>query len=101
MVISKPSVDPIHVMPSKPSIAVLGGGISGLSAAHYLLRNSIKSKVNISKVYLLEEQPRVGGWLQSKQIPEQDGYFELGPRTISTASYAGTNAIAMVQNHLV
>ena len=79
------------------SVAVLGGGISGLTSAYYLLTNAAKHGVSISKLYLIESKPRFGGWLQSVSFgPHHDDIFELGPRTISTNSYAGTNLIALV-----
>lgn len=79
------------------SVAILGGGISGLTTAHYLLSNAAKHSVSISKCYILERQSRFGGWLHSRSFgPNADDIFELGPRTISTNSYAGTNVIALV-----
>lgn len=81
------------------SVAILGGGISGLSTAHYLLSNAAKHSVSISKCYILESQSRFGGWLHSRSFgPNADDIFELGPRTISINSYAGTNVIALVLN---
>lgn len=79
------------------SVAILGGGISGLSSAYYLLDSAAKRGISLAKVYLLESQPRFGGYLQTASYgPNVDQHFELGPRTISTNSYAGTNAIALV-----
>ena len=83
------------------SIAILGGGISGLSAAYYLLEKSIQNSVRIGKIYLFEQQSRVGGWLRSKPIhqnADDDEHFELGPRTISLSSYAGINCLSLVSN---
>lgn len=82
---------------SNRSVAILGGGISGLSVAHYLLKNANKSGINITKLFLIEEQASFGGYLQTARIGNSNDYYELGPRTISTNSYAGTNAIALVR----
>lgn len=82
-------------MTSSKSVAIIGGGISGLSAAYYLLENSLKHGINIGKIYLFEKQYRFGGWLKTLQFDQND-YFELGPRTISLNSYAGNNALLLV-----
>ncbi len=60
-------------------IAVLGGGITGLSAAHYLARGSDKVKVTV-----YEAADRLGGWVHSKYVDVGDGkiLFEMGPRTL-------------------
>jgi oxygen-dependent protoporphyrinogen oxidase len=44
-----------------PSVAIVGGGISGLSTAYYL------SKAGISST-LIESRPRLGGVIQTEQI---------------------------------
>lgn len=87
---------------SGKSVAILGGGISGLSAAHYLLKSCRQNGVSLSKVYLIESKPRFGGWLQTVRNedpanPNNNSYFELGPRTISLNSYAGSNALVLVR----
>ena len=82
------------------SIAIIGSGISGLSAAYYLLQKSIQNGQKIGKIYLIEQQSRVGGWLHSKSIDNGQDYFELGPRTISLNSYAGINCLSLVSKIL-
>jgi len=53
---------------------ILGGGISGLSAAWFLSRKHPNAKIT-----LLEKENRLGGWIQTTR---QNGYlFEKGPRT--------------------
>ncbi|HXI44428.1 MAG TPA: protoporphyrinogen oxidase [Bryobacteraceae bacterium] len=52
------------------SVAIVGGGISGLSAAYYL------SKAGISST-LIEARPRLGGVIQTERI--QDCVVEAGP----------------------
>src|SRR5258706_3031337 len=52
------------------SVAIIGGGISGLSAAYYL------SKAGISST-LIEARPRLGGVIQTERI--QDCVVEAGP----------------------
>jgi oxygen-dependent protoporphyrinogen oxidase len=58
-------------------VAILGGGISGLSAAWYLLK-----KEPTAQIALFESSHRLGGWIESKT---HSGFlFERGPRTFQT-----------------
>lgn len=71
-------------------IAILGGGISGLSAAYYL-KKKWGSEVKVS---LFESQSRVGGWIQTV---EKDGYlFELGPHSLRVSEDDAT--IELIKN---
>jgi len=72
------------VMPTPTHIAILGGGLTGLSSAFHLSRRFPKSLVT-----LVEKQPRLGGWIRSERIrvPSHDGteilvLLEGGPRTL-------------------
>jgi oxygen-dependent protoporphyrinogen oxidase len=58
---------------------VLGGGITGLSAAHYLTKLLPHAKVTI-----YESTDRLGGWLRSDPVEVEGGevYFEQGPRSL-------------------
>src|SRR5258705_13696201 len=59
------------------SVAIIGGGITGLTAAFYLKRKGIP-------VTAYEASSRVGGVIQSLR---QDGYLaEAGPNTILETS---------------
>ena len=56
------------------NILILGGGISGLSAAWHL-----RKKFPGAKITLLEKTNRLGGWIDTE---ERGGFlFEKGPRT--------------------
>lgn len=58
------------------SIAILGGGISGLTCAYYL-KKKYGSAIELT---LFEKEKRLGGLIQTKKI---DGFlFEGGPRSI-------------------
>jgi len=58
-------------------VAILGAGISGLSAAHFL--KTLRPDV---ECVLFEKEERVGGVIQSSR---EDGiFFEHGPRTFAT-----------------
>ncbi|XP_041259936.1 protoporphyrinogen oxidase isoform X2 [Onychostruthus taczanowskii] len=73
-----------------PTVAVVGGGISGLAACYHLLRAP-----RPPKVVLLEASGRFGGWLQSTRTPE-GAVFEHGPRGVRPAGPAGAETLHMV-----
>ncbi len=62
----------------KKRIAILGGGISGLSAAWYLSQGGFQNQCT-----LIEKQDRAGGWMGSSI----DAFFsvEKGPRIFKTS----------------
>ncbi|CAG8624720.1 12414_t:CDS:2 [Racocetra fulgida] len=60
------------------NFVILGGGISGLTAAWYLARNAPSS----IKITLLEASDRFGGWIRSTRVGEERILFEQGPRTL-------------------
>lgn len=64
---------------SNKLITILGGGISGLSAA-YFLKDSLPKDYQI---LLIEKKDTFGGWIQTQTI--NNFLFELGPRSIRTA----------------
>ncbi|KAH8105791.1 Protoporphyrinogen oxidase [Phellopilus nigrolimitatus] len=72
------------------SIAVLGGGITGLSAAFHLSRRFPRARIT-----LLEKSAREGGWIQSRRVDVKDAdgnradvLLEAGPRTLRLNSGA-------------
>ncbi|KAI5776691.1 hypothetical protein EDC01DRAFT_714597 [Geopyxis carbonaria] len=81
--------------PTAPtSVAVLGGGITGLAAAWYLTKFAPHVPVT-----LYERSPRLGGWLHSKRV-EYDGgsvLFEQGPRTLRPSSVNGLATLDMIR----
>ncbi|KAJ1737783.1 oxygen-dependent protoporphyrinogen oxidase [Coemansia sp. Benny D160-2] len=66
------------------TISVLGGGISGLSAAWYLSQRLPPTV----KVQLIEGSSRLGGWVRSeiRQAGGASFLAEKGPRTLRTGS---------------
>lgn len=62
---------------SSKTLAILGGGISGLSTAYFL---SSVLKDPATQIVLLEKTNRFGGWVETLQI--KDFLFERGPRSI-------------------
>lgn len=75
------------------SFMVLGGGLSGLSAALHLSRR-FPARTGI-RITLLEKSSRLGGWVQSERVRVKDKHgheaeilLESGPRTLRPASKA-------------
>ncbi|RLU27205.1 hypothetical protein DMN91_001005 [Ooceraea biroi] len=71
---------------------ILGGGISGLSAAYYAAKNA-----KITSINLLEASNRLGGWIRSRVSPN-GAVFEQGPRTIRLVGAAGKNTLDLVED---
>ncbi|XP_011873466.1 PREDICTED: protoporphyrinogen oxidase [Vollenhovia emeryi] len=71
---------------------ILGGGISGLSAAYYAV-----NEARLSSVILLEASSRLGGWIRSKSSPS-GAIFEQGPRTIRPFDIAGENTLNLIED---
>eukprot|EP01135_Chromosphaera_perkinsii_P000303 Nk52_evm72s62 gene=Nk52_evmTU72s62 len=77
--------------PSSFRVAVIGGGIAGLSTAWYLCR-----KLPGAKVHLFEKSNHLGGWIKSDTDKEGNGFlFEQGPRTIRSSGYPAQAVIEM------
>ncbi|CAG8521068.1 954_t:CDS:2 [Funneliformis mosseae] len=71
---------------SRPNnFVILGGGISGLSAAWYLSRHVPST----TKITILEGSNRFGGWIKSKRVGEHKILFEQGPRTLRPNGIGG------------
>ena len=70
---------------------ILGGGMSGLSAAYYATEKKLASLV------LLEASDRLGGWVCSKKSPN-GSLFEIGPRTIRPRGPAGKNTLNLIDD---
>ncbi|XP_031829050.2 protoporphyrinogen oxidase [Nomia melanderi] len=65
--------------------AILGAGISGLSAAYYALRNT-----KMVPIVIYEATNRVGGWLHSIKLADGT-IFEQGPRTMRNTNDKNSN----------
>lgn len=68
------------------NIAVVGGGLTGLTTAYYLA----KQLPSTAKITLYEGSDSLGGWIRTDRVPvDVDGVkgtvsFERGPRTLSS-----------------
>ncbi|XP_046392620.1 protoporphyrinogen oxidase [Ischnura elegans] len=74
-------------------VTILGGGISGLAAAHYAVKFGIRAPKAIS---LVEAAPEVGGWIKSTIRPDNTLY-EHGPRTIRPKGEQGAATLQLVE----
>lgn len=74
-------------------VAILGGGITGLAAAHYIVQELPHAKVTI-----YESKSELGGWLRSKTVDVGDGevIFESGPRSLRPTVPNGTLTMRLV-----
>ncbi|XP_065056522.1 protoporphyrinogen oxidase-like [Rhopilema esculentum] len=80
-----------HISNPQINIVILGGGISGLAAAH----SAISSRKPGVSVTLLEAKPRYGGWVET--LHYEDGCtFEVGPRTIRPVGLPGKRTLELV-----
>jgi oxygen-dependent protoporphyrinogen oxidase len=72
-------------------IAVVGGGISGLAAAHHA-REIASAESLEAKVTVFERSPRVGGCIETRR---DDGFvLELGSDSLATEKVAATQLAA-------
>ena len=78
---------------SRPdNFVILGGGISGLSAAWYLSRYASPT----TKITILEGSSRFGGWIKSRRVGKHKILFEQGPRTLRPNGIGGFVVLDMV-----
>ncbi|KAI5092536.1 protoporphyrinogen oxidase, partial [Silurus meridionalis] len=73
-------------------VAVLGGGVGGLSACYYLSKSP-----HVSKVVLLEATASFGGWINTTRR-EDGAVFEHGPRGVRPAGAVGRNTLHMLSD---
>ena len=80
------------------SIAVLGGGITGLASAYFLSRD-----FPYAKITLFEASSRLGGWLHSTSVDIGSGnvVFEQGPRNLRPTTPNGLVTLDLVGEHHV
>lgn len=76
------------------TIAILGGGLAGLSAGYYLKREGNK---NNQTVQLFEANEHTGGWIQSGIDRKTNVVTELGPRTIRGRGKSANNTYNLIK----
>ncbi|MGA2269093.1 MAG: protoporphyrinogen oxidase [Bryobacteraceae bacterium] len=67
-----------------PGVVIIGGGISGLSAAYYLARGDVPSTI-------LESRPRLGGVIQTERV--EGCTLEAGPDSFLSAKPAAVELL--------
>ncbi|KAJ5880723.1 uncharacterized protein N7473_011776 [Penicillium subrubescens] len=80
------------------SVAILGGGMSGLMTSHLL------ESVGIHNWHIFESSERVGGRIRTKYLnntrPDQYQYQEMGPMRFPVSiNYADTNETLEIMDH--
>lgn len=79
-------------------VAIIGGGISGLSTAYYIKKLALP----VSEIIIYESSAKLGGWIDSKKINygDEEVCFEKGPRTlrIATGELKELNSLQMAQD---
>lgn len=71
-----------------PHYCIIGGGLSGLSTAHFL---SLAKRPGSYRLTVLEASPRFGGWIQSVKNPLTGAIYELGPH--SARAFSPTSSL--------
>ncbi|KAJ5485230.1 hypothetical protein N7539_005218 [Penicillium diatomitis] len=92
---SRPPVSTLKCQYRAYNAAVIGAGVTGLTAAWQLIQDS-----ECSSVTIYEKSNRLGGWLQSETIPVEGGevVFEYGPRTLRSAMPASLPLLYLTSN---
>lgn len=72
-------------------VVVLGGGVSGLAASYFLLKNyGIPTAI-------FEATNRIGGWIRTENHRDKGFLFEYGPRTLRPKSEAGAETLNLIE----
>ncbi|XP_025198323.1 protoporphyrinogen oxidase [Melanaphis sacchari] len=78
------------------TIAILGGGLAGLSAAYYLKREGGIEKNQ--SIQIIEASSQTGGWIQSWRDKNTNVISELGPRTIRGRGKSANNTYRLIKD---
>lgn len=98
----------------KVKLAIVGGGLGGLSSAFYFLRNlSPRLREGVEIVIFEKDHKRTGGWCRSVRVDsegkesgtklveavdgEKEVVFETGPRSIRPVGLSGWLTVEMVR----
>lgn len=78
------------------TIAILGGGLAGLSAGYYLQQEG--GVKNNQSVQIFEANDHTGGWIQSWKNEKFNIITELGPRTIRGRGDSANNTYCLIKD---
>ncbi|KAM0787852.1 hypothetical protein ACM66B_003905 [Microbotryomycetes sp. NB124-2] len=89
--------------PPERTVAVIGGGLSGLASAYYVIKGLPSTLRRSTSVVVYEKSSRLGGWCHSVDMdPQKEGpgriVFETGPRSIRPSGAAGWLTIDMAHD---
>ncbi|KAJ5740812.1 hypothetical protein N7493_000684 [Penicillium malachiteum] len=95
---SKKNSDAFIAKAKDTSVAILGGGMSGLMTSHLL------ESVGIHNWHIFESSERIGGRIRTKYLnnsrPDQYQYQEMGPMRFPVSiTYSDTNETLQIMDH--
>ncbi|ORY92782.1 hypothetical protein BCR35DRAFT_298315 [Leucosporidium creatinivorum] len=110
--LSTSSPAPTSTEEPKQTLAIIGGGLSGLSSAFYFLRALSPELRSSTRIVVLEKEQRTGGWCKSidmnsgaettllekkemEKVSPKELVFETGPRSIRPVGLQGWLTIEM------
>ncbi|KAH8920142.1 Protoporphyrinogen oxidase [Atractiella rhizophila] len=82
----------------RPTIGIVGGGLSGLSTAYFLKKSPAFKDASIR---IFESSERIGGWINSSSVQLSSGkevVFESGPRSVRPSGLGGWLGVKMIQD---
>lgn len=78
------------------TIAILGGGLGGLTAGYYLKQEG--GIQNNPSIKIFEANDHTGGWIQSWKNEKSNIITELGPRTIRGRGKSANNTFSLIKD---
>lgn len=90
----------IHRNRDDRTIAIIGGGLGGLSTAHFVLKSLSPAARARTRICIVERQAQTGGWCRTERfdIHGKPVVFETGPRSLRPVGLSGWLTIQMVRS---
>ncbi|KAK4053234.1 oxygen-dependent protoporphyrinogen oxidase [Microbotryomycetes sp. JL221] len=96
-----------HEQPNK-TVAIIGGGLSGLTTAYNVVKHLSQTSRQRTKIVIYDKHDRLGGWCHSVNVPANvvtgsdhsrgTVVFETGPRSIRPSGGVGWLTIDMAHD---